>query len=106
MGNTRKKRAVCDSTVNPRMREAVADSLVHGKYDFAEDTMSFWNSRVVAGMFKNNTFVTSEDNYDRSKILYTARLYDWRTHSMETIGEFQQFSNVEEASQFAKSYKE
>lgn len=106
MGNTRKKRAACDSTVNTRMREAVADSLAHGKYDFEEDTLRFWNSRVVAGMFKNDTFVTSEDNYDRSKVLYTARIYNWRTHSMETIGEFQQFVNVDEAVKFAKAYKE
>ena len=91
---------------NDRMQEAIQDSLNHGSKFFTEDTIRFWGSSVEYGMFKNNTFVTSEDNFDRTKKLYTARLYDWEKHSVETIGEFQQFDNLDEAIVFAKSYKE
>ena len=91
-------------TKNALMDKAICDSRNHGNYFFTPDTIRFWNSKVVAGMFPNNTFVTSEDNYDRSKTLYTARLYDWRTHSVETIGEFQAFSTMEDAINFAVRY--
>ena len=106
MRNTRKHRNIWDSGVNERMKNAVTDSLRHGKFYFDEDTVRFWNCRIVAGMFPNDTFVTSEDNYNRTKILYTARKYDWENHSVETIGEFQQFHTAEEAILFAKHYEE
>ena len=106
MRNTRKRRVIWDSGVNDRMKRAVEDSLRHGNYFFTEDTVEFWNTRIVAGMFPNDTFVTSEDNYNRTKILYTARRYDWDTHDVETIGGFQQFTTAEEATLFAKYYEE
>lgn len=91
-------------STNALMDKAIRDSRNHGSYFFQPDTIRFWNSKVVAGMFPNNTFVTSEDNFDRSKQLFTARLYDWRTHSVETIGEFQAFHNKEDAINFAVRY--
>lgn len=92
--------------MNGLMKRAIQDSKRYGNYFFDPDTIRFWNSRVEAGMFPNNTFVTSEDNFDRSKILYTARKYDWDNHSVETIGEFQQFATLEEAVRFARYYEE
>lgn len=92
------------NVINDLMRKAIRDERNHGRYFFHPDTIQFWGSEVVAGMFPNNTFVTSEDNYDRSKKLYTARLYDWKTHSVETIGEFQAFHNKEDAINFAVRY--
>lgn len=91
---------------NAKMQEAIADSLRHGRFFFKEDTMNFWRSAVEYGMFKNNTFVTSEDDFNRTRKLFTARHYDWDTHSVETIGKFQQFKTLDEAIVFAKSYKE
>lgn len=93
-----------EKTKNALMDKAIRDSRNHGSYFFDPDTMRFWNSKVVAGMFPNNTFVTSEDNFDSSKILYTARLYDWRTHNVTTIGEFQAFTTKEDAINFAVRY--
>lgn len=83
--------------MNDLMRKAIADNKEHGYYFFDKDTKKFWNSKIVAGMYKNNTFVTSEDNYDRTRILYTVRQYDWEKHTVITIGEFQQFETKEEA---------
>lgn len=89
---------------NERMILAIRDSKARGDFFFSNDTMAFWGSKVEAGMFDNDTFVTSEDNFDRSRKLYTARQYDWEKHRVKTIGEFQQFDNVEDAVRFAKSY--
>lgn len=90
---------------NTKIEQMKRDSLAHGSFFFTKDTMSFWGSKVVAGMFRNDTFVTSEDNYNRTQKLYTARHYDWKKHEVETIGDFQQFDNIEDAVRFAKQYK-
>ena len=91
---------------NKQMQLAIIDHRKSGGYFFEPGTMSFWGSSTVCGMFENNTFVTSEKNYSGDKILYTARLYNWDDHNIETIGEFQQFDNASDAITFAKSYEE
>lgn len=107
MGYTRKQLAAFSTTPQERLKLMLTDSKSHrGDYFFSEATMEFWGSAIVGGMFKNNTFVTSEDNFDRTKKLFTARHYNWDTHSVETIGEFQQFKTRDEAIAFAKQYKE
>ena len=90
--------------MNKRMRDAINDSLNAGRYYFTKDTMKFWGSKVEAGMYGNDTFVTSENNYDGSKRLYSARHYDWENHEVNTIGEFQQFESLEDAIEFAIKY--
>ena len=39
-----------------------------GKHFFDADTMRFWGTTMVSELFPNNTFVTEDDNYDRSKL--------------------------------------
>ena len=90
---------------NAKMNEAIQDSLRNGCYFFKENTMDFWGSEVEYGMFANNTFVTSEDNFNRTKKLYSVRRYDWEAHEVETIT-FQQHDNLDDAIRFAKEYKE
>lgn len=106
MKRNRQPTRFINSKMNRQMWEAISDSKRGDRFFFDPDTMDFWNCVVEAGLFPNNTFVTSEDNYDRSKTLYTVRHYDWEAHSITTIGEFLQFHTVEEAILFAKSYKE
>lgn len=91
---------------NDRMVDAIRDSLNHGSHFFTEGTMNFWNSTIEYGMFSNDTFVTSEDTFDRSSKLYTARKYDWENHRVIDISGFQQFKSRDEAIRFAKDYKE
>lgn len=93
------------SKINAKMRKAIKDSLENGNSYFSKECMEFWNCTVEAGMFDNNTFVTSEDTFDGSMVLYTARYYDWNTHEIITLGEFQQFASLEYAIEFAKSYR-
>jgi hypothetical protein len=91
---------------NDRMIDAIRDGLNSGSKFFTEDTMNFWNSTIEYGMFSNDTFVTGEDNFDRTKYLYTVRKYDWKMHRVIDISEFQAFDDREKAIRFAKDYKE
>lgn len=90
---------------NGRMVEAIKDSILSGSYFFTEETMRFWSCTIEYGMFSNDTFVTGEDNFDRTKTLYTVRKYDWKNHDVITISEFQQFEDRNEAIRFAKDYQ-
>lgn len=90
--------------MNSKMKDAIRDSLWHGEKYFTKETMEWWGSEIVAGMFANDTFVTSEDNFNKTKKLFSVRRYHWDTHDVETIGEFQQFDNAEDAIEFAKEY--
>lgn len=88
--------------INSKMHRAIKYS---SDYFFTKETMDFWGSKVEAGMFDNDTFVTSEDNFDRSKKLYSVRKYDWNKHEVETIT-FQQHDNLADAIRFAEEYEE
>lgn len=87
--------------VNDRMYAAIKDDKENGHHFFSEEIMDFWNSTVEAGMYDNDTFITSEDNFDSSKILYTVRKYNWNTHEVETVGMFQAYDNLGDAVEFA-----
>ena len=67
-----------------------------GFYFFDKDTMRFWNSKVESKLI-SNMFVTSEDNFDRTKKLYTVRGFDPETYEVETVGDFQAFEKLEDA---------
>lgn len=77
-----------------------------GLHFFDEDTMRFWGTCVVTQLFPNNTFVTGDDNYDRSKTMYTVRLFNEETANIETVCGFQRFDNLEDAIKAAKAYNE
>ena len=82
----------------------VIDSLMNESYFFTKKTMKFWGSKIVAGMYDNDAFVTIEDNFERTKKLYTSRYYDWDKHRVEDISRFQEFDNLEDAIRSAKEY--
>lgn len=74
-----------------------------GKYFFSADTMKFWNSRILTPLYPNRTFVTSEDSYDRSKLLYTVRRFTEDFKDVFTVDEFQQYETAEEAIEATKN---
>ena len=51
----------------------IEDSLEHGSHFFDEDTMCLWNSEVRSELIEGEYFITSEDNYDGTKILFSIR---------------------------------
>lgn len=87
-----------------KMKRAIADSKADDYHFFDKDTMRFWGSAVVTGMFPNDTFVTIEDNYNRTKKLYTVRQYNWETHRVATVSKFQEFERLDDAIEFAVNY--
>lgn len=76
----------------------------NGYHFFDADTMRFWGTSMVSELFPNNTFVTADDNYDRSKKLYTVRLFNEDTGDIKTVCGFQRFASLDEAVSAAKAY--
>lgn len=73
-----------------------------GKHFFDKGAMEFFGSKLESPLFPNDCFVTSEDNFDRSKRLFTIRKFDRATGSIEDASEFQAYSTKEEAIAAAK----
>ena len=72
----------------------------NGGYFFNKDTMNFFGTKIETSVFKNGCFVTSEDNYDKTKRLYTVRRFNGK--SIDTIGDFQQYKTKESAREAAR----
>lgn len=96
------KKATCIADVKRICKE-------EGNHFFDKETIDFWASRVESKLYQNGCFVTSEDNFDRTKRLYTVRRFDPECESygdlILTASAFQQFESLEEAKKFAESYK-
>lgn len=76
-------------------------------YFFAPSSMRFFNSRIGSNAYTTvnpfkTLFVTSERFDDKSRRLYTVRLYDCRTHDIDTIGEFQEYRTARAANKAAR----
>ena len=72
----------------------------NGGYFFNEGTMKFFGTKIETSVFKNGCFVTSEDNYNKTKRLYTVRRFDGK--SIVTIGYFQQYETKGAAREAAR----
>jgi len=74
-----------------------------GGHFFDTQSMRFFNSRI-GGIVKSDLkyiyFVTSEQFDDNSPRLYTARMFDKKTHMIEDASEFQQFKTSTQAKKF------
>ena len=87
-----------------KMNDVIRHNKKVGQHFFDKETMKYWGSRVETELFPNNTFVTSEDTYDRNGRLYTVRMYDPNTGRIKTLNSFQEFDNLRDAENFAKNY--
>jgi len=68
-----------------------------GYHFFDKDTMRFFNSRIETGLYKDNTFITSEQFDYNSPREYTIRRALNDGIKIETIGELGQFATLEDA---------
>lgn len=83
----------------------VIDSRIHDCPFFSEGWMKFFGSEIIAGMYSNETFVTSEDNGpERTRKVYTARYYDWNNHKVITFNNSSPYDNLADAINYAKGY--
>ena len=67
---------------------------------FNKDTMKYWHSRVLQGVYGHRYFITSEANYNNTQRLYT--VHEYLDGSINTIGEFQAYSTAYLAQKEAK----
>ena len=75
----------------------------NGYHFFDKDTMKYCGTRIETSVFKNGCYVTSEDNFYKTKRLYTVRRFNGK--SIDTIGDFQQYKTKESAREAARAYK-
>lgn len=85
------------------MAQAKAIYKATGKHFFDRDTMAFWGSRIETEPYKNRCFVTSENNFDSTKRLYTVRQFGEDYQTINTVGEFQQYATKSDAVEAAKA---
>ena len=76
-----------------------------GYHFFDKDTMRFFNSRIETGLYKDNTFITSEQFDYNSSRGYTIRRALNDGIKIETIGESGQFETLEDAKIGRKNYE-
>ena len=69
---------------------------------FSPQTMKFFNSKIETGVLKGKYFITSERREKYFPKKYSIRKAE-ENGSIDTIGEFQQFSSIEEAKDFLDS---
>lgn len=66
-----------------------------GNYWFSPDSMRFFKSRTgdTAYVKGNKAYFVSSEKYEREPRKYSVRVSDLKTGSVNTVGEFQQFSS-------------
>lgn len=78
------------------MADVRAANKAAGEHWFSRETIRFFGSRIVGGIRRGRFFITSEDNFNRTKRLYSVR-EAMPDGSIETRGEFQGYRTVDEA---------
>ena len=70
---------------------------------FSGNNIRFWNSTIESELLKGAYFITSEDNYNRSRLLYSIHKYDWEEHDVKTLI-FQGYKTRNEALYILNNY--
>jgi hypothetical protein len=69
-------------------------------YYFTKETMNFWNCKIHTSPNKYGLFITSEDNFDKTEILYSIRFFNLNNpKQIETIS-FQKHKTLASAKTF------
>ena len=88
------------------MKELINRCKEDGNHFFDERTMEFWNSRVESELF-GDYFITSEDNFDRTRKMYSVRKfnrdYTCVSDMIQTVV-FQAFDSYDEAFSYLQVY--
>lgn len=71
-------------------------SRANGNCWFDKETMRFWNSHICSGIICGKYFITSEDNYNGTKTLYSIRTFNEKGE-IDTVGEFQGYATIQDA---------
>ena len=68
---------------------------------FEYKTMKFWHTKIHGDVRRGKYFITSEDNYNRQRRLFTIREFK-PDGQILTVGEFQAYKSLAEAKQALK----
>lgn len=74
-----------------------------GQFFFEKATMRFFNSRIESGILKGRFFITSERFNEDTPRLFTLREVK-PDGEVETLGEFQEFTTIQEAKEYLKNH--
>ena len=77
-----------------------------GHHFFDKGTMEFFGSKIESGLYKNNTFLTSDEDAFGANRAYTVRHYNPNNAHIDNISSYRQFKTRVEAKEFALAYKE
>ena len=66
-----------------------------GYHYFDRSTMRFFNSRVESGLYSGRFFITSERMELSFPKRYSVRVINPETGDIQTVGEFQGYSDIE-----------
>ena len=70
---------------------------------FSKETMKFFGTKIETRPNKDNVFITSEwADFSETKRAYTLRKFIPEKNNVETIGDFLQYSTLEEAKEVRK----
>jgi hypothetical protein len=70
---------------------------------FKPEDMEYWGSKIETQPDENHCFITSEDNFNATKKLYTIRRFNLENYHVETVGDFQKFETLAAAKAALKS---
>lgn len=82
------------------LKEAIEIYRETGNHFFDKETMEFFGSRIESELYENRCFITSEDNFDRSKRYYNVRQFSEDFKNVESLGDFNVMKTKAEAEDF------
>lgn len=75
-----------------------------GQHWFTKGAMDFFNTKIETKPNVANMFITSEHSGDGNR-RYTWRVFNLKTNSVETLGNFMEYDTIEEAKEDVHFYK-
>lgn len=74
------------------MEAAIHKYQVNGGHWFDRDTMEFWGSSVVSDLIDEKYFISREDNFNRTRKLFSIREFSDGFRNVETVTGFQEYT--------------
>ena len=68
-----------------------------GLFWFSPDSMRFFRCKIESELIGGKFFVSSEQFAEDAPRLYSIRKYDSKTHSIDTVGKFQEHETRQDA---------
>ena len=67
-----------------------------GKF-FTKETMNYWGTKIVSGLYKNRCFITSEYDYSGEHRYFNVRQFSENYKRTRTVSEFNKLTTKQQA---------